>query len=99
MSKVVDFECQPRFQHHGIDRRDFQKDGNGNLVLVNGQKQLNWKCACGIMEWHAANYRGGTFEFLMSDDDVTKYNRRFAAPAPATTGEETTTGDETRRRR
>lgn len=66
----VKIQCTPNPPLHAIDRRDFLKDGNGNYVLVNGEKQLNWRCACAKLSGNASEYRGGAFIFINTDQEA-----------------------------
>jgi hypothetical protein len=73
MTTATKIMCQPLRQLHVVDRRDFVKDERGNYILVNGQKQLNWRCACGQTSTHSADYRGGNFAYVLSDEEATPY--------------------------
>lgn len=66
----MELECQPLRQRHVIDRRDWLKDASGNYILVKGEKQLNYRCVCGKLSGHAAEYTGGEFVYVHDDTEA-----------------------------
>ena len=72
-STSPDIECKPLKLLHTIGRREFVKDTLGNYVLVNGEKVVNYRCVCGRLSAQQADYKGGEYVFVYSDEDAAKY--------------------------